>query len=592
MQRKFTSRSVAGTVAGGIAGLIVAFSASAQQVTYDRLLNADKEPQNWITHNQNYAGQRYSRLDQINKANVANLKFAFATQMEAMAFRPNGGNGELEATPLVDGGFMYFTDGWGKVYKVDVRSGKRGTITWKFDPKVNPEFPWGSLHHRGVALLGDRVFTITNDGRIIALNKDTGELVYEKDHHLAPGEYFTVAPLAVKDMMVWGAAGGETGSRDWMIATNAATGALAWRTYNIPGPGEPGHETWADTWNAYLVGGGSIWVTGVFDPAANTTIWGVGNPSPDYDPEYRPGDNLYTNSAVAFDVDTGKIKWYFQYTPNDSWDFDEVGSHILIDIEIDGQPRKVVSHIARNGFYYTLDRNTGNFINGAQYIKSLTWSKGLDPKTGKPLEYDPKLKVQVYVPAARIGRTSGKIAMCPRINGGSNWEPQAYSPLTGMIYGTAREGCGTIENTNMTTQVEQGKAKAGVGGWGGGTARADATTGSVFGIDVKTGQTKIKRETPFANISGVLATAGGLVFNGELDGNFVALDDRTLQVLWSVNLGTMLEAPAISYAVEGKQYIAVLAGGQYGRKGYYTDGANPALGKNMEMGRTLFVFTL
>jgi alcohol dehydrogenase (cytochrome c) len=565
--------------------------AAAQGVTYERILNADNEPQNWITHAQNYSNQRYSRLDQINKDTVGDLQFAFSVALEPMKTKPSGDDGEFESTPLVDNGFMFLTDGWAKVYKIDVTGGERGTVQWKMDPGTDPEYPWGSLHNRGVALLGDKVYSVALDGRLIATNIDTGEVIWEKNFQSAPGEYFTVAPLVVKDKIIWGAAGGETGSRDWLMGNDAETGEMVWKTYTIPGPGEPGHETWADDHNAYLVGGGSIWVTGAYDPEQNITIWGIGNPSPDGDPDFRPGDNLYTNSALALNADNGEIAWHFQYTPNDSWDYDEVGSHVLVDTEINGEPRKAVLHGARNGFFYALDRQNGAFINGVQYVDKLTWTAGLDPKTGLPVEYDASKQVQTYIPAARQ-RREVTVETCPRLNGGTNWFPTAYSPRTNRLYGSSIEGCHEFTGTNMDVKVAEGLQPGG-DGWGGmSSKRLGTTTGSVYAIDVATGTVAAKRATTFANISGVLATAGGLVFNAEIDGDFVALDDETLEVLWKRNLGALNEAPAMSYAVDGKQYIAVLSGGRPGRKGYFADGPQPELGANIEMGNTLFVFTL
>ena len=584
----FGSVATAGFTA--VMAVSLASPAAAQGVTSQRLLNADAEPQNWITHHQNYSNHRYSRLDEINRDTVGNLQYVFSVALEPMKAKASGGTGEFEATPLVDGGYIYLSDGWGKVYRIDATSGQRGTIQWKMDPGTDPEYPWGGLHHRGVALLGDKVYSVALDGRLIATNIDTGEVIWENNFQSAPGEYFTVAPLIIKDTIVWGAAGGETGSRDWLMANNAETGEMIWKTYTIPGPGEPGHETWADDHNAYLVGGASIWVTGAYDPDTNLTIWGTGNPSPDGDPDFRPGDNLYTNSALAVNADNGEIAWYFQYTPNDSWDYDEVGSHVLVDTEINGDLRKTVVHAARNGFFYAMDRTNGAFLQSVQYVDKVTWTAGLDPKTGMPVEYDPSKQVQTYIPETRP-RREVTVELCPRLNGGTNWFPTAYSPRTGYLYGSSIEGCHTMTGENITTKVAEGLEPG--GRWfGASVERLGTTTGAVYAIDVGTGDLAKKTATTFANISGVLATAGGLVFNAEIDGDFTARDEETLQVLWKRNLGGLNEAPAVSYAVNGKQYIAVISGGRTTRRGYFEDGPQPHLGANIEMGNTLFVFTL
>ena len=221
---------------------------------------------------------------------------------------------------------------------------------------------------------------------------------------------------------------GDLGTRGWIAALDVKTGNELWRWYVVPKPGDPGSETWKDHNNAWKTGGGGIWQTGSYDPGTRLTIWGTGNPVPQYDPQSRPGDNLYTDSVVALDIDTGKLVWYYQYTPNDSWDYDEIGTHLLYDTVINGENRKVVGHFGRNGFFYSLDRNNGSFIKGAQYVNDLNWTKGLDPKTGKPLEYNPSLDVQTYVPEARALRGDGQKRACPTWHGGVAHQPAAYNP--------------------------------------------------------------------------------------------------------------------------------------------------------------------
>src|SRR5215467_123899 len=330
---------------------LVAGTAQAADVTYERLLNP--EPQNWLTHHRDYNAQRHSPLDQINKSNIKTLKLLFAV--------PLGGKsaGEsLEATPLVEDGFMYIVDSWGVVTKIDVRSGSVGKIVWKMDPKLDKQD-----RNRGVALWNNLVISVTGYAtRVIATNKETGQIVWDKNLLDQADLELTAAPLALKDQIVVGGSGGDRGLRNWVAALDAKTGEMKWKTYSIPAPGEPGSETWKDNHNSWQTGGGAFFGTGAYDPATNLTYWGSGNPVPAYDSSYRPGDNLYTNSAIAFDMANGKITWHFQYTPNDNHDYDEIGSHMLIDTKVNGEDRKVVAHPARNGFNYVLDRLNGQFL--------------------------------------------------------------------------------------------------------------------------------------------------------------------------------------------------------------------------------------
>ena len=285
-------------------------------MTPDRLVNADKEPHNWLMNHRTYDAQRYSPLDKINKDTVKNLKLAYAVAIGGTAANEN-----LQSTPLAEDGFLYIVDQWGVVYKIDVRSGDMGRIVWRMDPGQE-KLP---LSNRGAALLGNLVVSTANyPARVIATDKDTGKVVWETNLHDQPDVQITAAPLAVKDKIIVGAAGGDRGVRDWIAALDGASGKLIWRKYVIPAPGEPGSETWKDKNNAWQIGGGAMWITGSYDPATNQVIWGTGNPVPMFDPTYRPGDNLYTNSMISWNPDSGSMNWYFQYTPGDHWDYDEV----------------------------------------------------------------------------------------------------------------------------------------------------------------------------------------------------------------------------------------------------------------------------
>ena len=516
-------------------------TAQAAEVTFERLLNP--EPQNWLTHHRDYGAQRHSPLDQINKSNIKNLKLLFAV--------PLGGKstGEsLEATPLVDDGFMYIVDSWGVVYKIDVRSGTAGKILWKMDPKLDKQD-----RNRGVALWNNLVISITGYAtRVIATDKETGQIVWDKNLFDQEDLELTAAPLALKDAIIVGGSGGDRGLRNWVAALDPKTGEIKWKTYSIPAPGEPGSETWKDNHNAYLTGGGAFYGTGSYDPANNLTYWGSGNAVPAYDSSFRPGDNLYTSSAIAFDAASGKITWHFQYTPNDNRDYDETGAHILIDTKVNGEDRKVIAHPGRNGFNYVLDRLNGQFLNATQHVKVVSWTKGIDPKTGKPVDYDPSKEVQTYAEGAGTVADKATRQICPTIAGGTNFWPASYSRKTGNLYIPAYEGCGTV--TVDTSGHVKGRFN------GGNPGQAGAITSSITMIDPATGELKKRVDFPYPNSSGVLSTSGGVVMTGLLDGTLVALDDQTLDELWRFNVGSGFNVPPMTYAVNGKQYIAISSG--------------------------------
>ena len=537
MKAKFARR-----LSVGIAALAAGTSMGhAAEVTFERLRSP--EPQNWLMNHGDFAAQRYSALDKINKSNVKNLKFAFA-----VAIGGNSGNENLLATPLVDDGFMYMSDAWGMVYKIDVRSGTRGNIVWKMDPaqaKMD--------RNRGVALWNNLVVSVTShDGRVIATDRETGKIVWDKNLRDQPDTTLNAAPLALKDSIIIGASGGDQGVRNWLVALDGKTGDELWRTYSVPAPGEAGSETWKDKHNAWQTGGGAFYVTGSYDPDTNTTYWGSGNPSPKYDSSYRPGDNLYTNSALAIDAATGKIRWYHQYTPNDTMDYDESGSHILIDTKVNGEDRKIVTRAARNGFAYSFDRNSGQFLKATQYAAKVTWTKGIDQKTGRPVDYDASKDLQTYAEPIAKMLTGAKSSFCPGVPGGNNFWSAAYSRDTKLLYIPELQGC-TSAVRDQTRHVR--------GSFDGGTFSYDGrVTSSLVVLDPATGEVKQRKDMPYGNAAGALATGGGLIFTALLDGTIMALDDQTLEELWSINVGTGINAPPIAYEVNGKQYIAIATG--------------------------------
>jgi len=535
--------------------------AFAADATPERLLQAGStdEAGNWLMVHRTYDANRFTPLKEINAGNVANLKLAYAVSLGGL--EPGaGGPGAMEGTPLAKDGFLYVSDPWGTPYKIDVTSGKSGKIVWICDTGIDKDPSTSAiLANRGLALWNDLVITTLGDGRVVACNDETGDVAWENQVAKDPGEGFSNAPLAVKDKILVGQSFGDWATRGWIAALDAKTGDEVWRFYTVPEPGEPGSETWkceeAGNPDCWKTGGAAVWVTGSYDPTSNTVYWGTGNPVPMFDPEYRPGDNLYSNSSVALDFDTGKLKWYHQYTPGDYMDYDEVGVQLLVDTKINGEDRKVLAHFGRNGFFYTLDRTNGAFINAAQYVDKLTWTDGVDPKTGKPLGYDPNKSLQEYKAGQAPRRDGRQAGNCPNIQGGVNFWPTAYNPELGIAYGAGIEGCSDVTTEgNDPANVVPGQVFL-----GGNYTANGIQKGSVFGFDVATGKQIAKAMRPIPNDAGVLATPD-LVFTAEMDGNVVAFDAKTMEEKWSINMGTGFKAPPMSFAVNGKQYIGILGG--------------------------------
>jgi alcohol dehydrogenase (cytochrome c) len=517
----------------------------AADVTPERLLNPDKEPQNWLMNHRTYDGQRFSPLARINKANVKELKLAYAVPLGGTS-----GNEYNEATALAEDGFLYITDSWGVLYKIDGTSGAAGRIVWRMEPKQEKQ---GT--NRGAALWGHLVISSANwPARVIASDKETGKVVWETNMVFGQAETrITAAPLALKDKIIVGASGGDSGVRDWIAGLDAATGRVLWRKFTIPAPGEPGSETWKDANNAWQTGGAAVWVTGTYDPETNQTIWGTGNPVPMFDPTYRPGDNLYTNSAISWDPESGKMNWYFQYTPGDMWDYDEIGTHILIDGVVAGQPRKLITHSARNGYLYTMDRSNGTMVGAKPYMDNVNWTKGIDQKTGKPLDYDPSKDIQTYAGVGNLNPNEPLKKVCPSLLGGNNYWPSSYSPNTKLLYIPALTGCMNIEIDRAKHNAERG--------WNGGNATSNERFESnLTAVDPITQEIKKNTHLSYPNFSGALATGGGLVFLGLFDGTVAAFDATTLDELWKVNVGAGFNAPPMTFEVSGKQYLAIASG--------------------------------
>jgi len=501
------------------------------QVPSQRLARAESEPSAWITYSGNYKAQRYSPLDQINTRNVAQLKPTWIYQMR--------NSGIVETSPIVADGVMYITEPPSTATALDLRTGRP---LWTYTPRIPSDvIIIGSPPvNRGVAILDDTVFLGTVNCHLIALDAKSGIVRWDTvvdDNR--KGYYITAAPLAVDGKLLIGVSGAETGIRGFIDAYDAKTGKRLWRTWTVPAKGEPGAESWGG--DSALHGGGSTWVTGSYDPDLNLVYWGTGNPAPDWNDDTRPGDNLYTCSLLALDPATGKIKWHFQFTPHDVHDWDATEIPILFDAQIDGKPRKVVTMANRNGFYYVLDRVTGEFITATPYIKQ-NWTDGIDSK-GRPFarrDADPKVEGTLVYPA---------------IAGGANWYSPSYSPKTGLFYHASREMGGVYFKGDA--EYKDGTAYTG----GGGESRnGDDAYGAIRALEGTSGKLKWEFRLVTPPMAGTLATGGGLVFAGAEEGNFFALDAASGKLLWDLQLGAPIRASAMSFAIDGKQQVAIAAG--------------------------------
>jgi alcohol dehydrogenase (cytochrome c) len=567
------SRTAFFSVLASVGLAATALPAGAADVTPERLLNAPSDPANWLMVHRDYNNSRHSPLNEINRANIKDLKLKF---MFSTGGRATGGTlrGKEEATPLVDDGFLYVSDTWARVMKFDVRSGTEAVPLWRYDPKITK-----SRTNRGIAMYGNKVFIATNDMRMIAVNRDSGELAWEVNAAAPPDpatgtpspktQGFTAAPLTLKtaggkELVLQGeSTGGQLGTRSWIGAWDVNTGKLAWRTFTIPAPGEPGSETWKDSHNAWRVGGAGVWQTASYDPATNLVYYGTGDAFPTFDPEFRPGDNLYSASTIALDADTGKIAWYFQEVPNEHWDFDTPSPKMLYEVTINGETRKVVANFSRNGFFYTLDRASGQFIRADQYQEKVTWTKGIDAKTGRPVDYNPSRDVQVY---AGVGALRGKRGeeSCPWWGGAPTFFPPTLDAKRMIAYVVGAEGC--ITGRSIKTPMEETKDYVGQRPCCAEGGRV-AAHGALWALDLRSGKIVAKDTFPLANQSGLLSTDGGLLFTGSPNGKFSAYDADTLKEVWSFSLGTPITAPPMTYSVGGKQYVAIVAGGEARTRG-------------------------
>ena len=513
------------------------------QVTNDRLLHPEREPQNWLTYSGSYSSQRYSLLDQIKADNAKDLELKWVFQAHSLE--------KFEATPLVVDGVMYLTQAPNDVVALDAKTGR---AFWLYEYKVSPDARvcCGRVN-RGLAILGDTLFMGTIDAHLVAVDAKTGRPVWNTEVADPKAGYaITMAPLVVKNNVIVGVAGGEYGIRGFIAAYDATTGKEKWRFYTIPDVGEFGHDTWeGDSWKH---GGAPVWITGSYDPELNLTYWGTGNPGPDWNGDDREGDNLYSDSVVALDADTGKLKWYFQFTPHDEYDFDAVQIPVLVDTVWEGAPRKLMMWANRNGFFYVLDRVDGKFLWGSPFVK-VTWATGLDSK-GRP------------IPAPNTAPTREGTKVYPGNQGATNWFSPAYSPRTKLFYIPTWADYFSVY-TKATSPFQEGRMYLGgvprsaVPMLTRGlikTATEEDGYGTFQAIDPRTGERKWEYKMNDVTDSGVLTTASDVMFGGGREGFFYALDARDGKQLWKANRGGMVDSVPITYKVDDTQYVSVAAG--------------------------------
>lgn len=534
--------STRNTLLAGIAATLmhgIGPAGAAEVVTDEELRGAPANAAEWLIYGRTYDNQRFSPLAQITPENVAGLRPVWAFSL--------GNVDGVEATPLVDNGVMYVSGPHATVFALDARTGRR---LWQYKPE-EPEGLGTVLCcgpvNRGVALWGDMVYVMTLDARLVALNRDTGAVVWEKTFgDWQQGYAATGAPYVVKDRIIVGVAGGEYGIRGYLQAYDAKSGELAWTTYTVPAPGEPGSETWSG--DAWKTGGAPTWQSGAYDPELNLIYWGTGNPGP-WVAELRPGDNLYTCALVALDADTGKIKWYYQYTPNDGWDYDGNNAPILADVTVDGKPVKAALQSNRNGFFYVLDRTNGKFLFAVPTVEGINWTTGLDPQTGRPAVNEamkPKADQKTVTP------------IVPGLEGGTNWFPMAYNPDLGYAFVPINQWAMSLtSHKKEDIAYKPGQVFMGMDYK---MHTEGDTVGHLKAFDVANRKWVWDIPSPLPLFAGVLATKTGLVFTGDQLGFVSATDAKSGKVLWRFQTGSAINASPITYEIDGRQYVAIPSG--------------------------------
>ena len=524
------------------ASLVGSAPSAAGAVDALRIEQAAREPQNWLTYYGGYHGQRFSALDQINTSNVRSLRPAWIFQAGVIGLIANPATYSFEATPIVVDGTM-FVSGWdGYVWALDAANGR---VLWRYRHAIPLDLPLccGNVN-RGVAVAQGKVFVVTANGQLLALDATTGRPVWQQAFvDVRAGESATLAPLVVKDKIVVGSSGAEYGVRGHIDAFDIGTGRRAWRRYVVPKPGEPGAESWGSA-EAWQRGGGAAWITGSYDPGLNLLYWGTANPSPDFDSGVRPGDNLYTNSVLALDPDTGSIRWHYQWTPHDQWDYDGVNENILFDLE----GRRLLAHFDKNGYLFLLDRQTGRLVNALKFAPRVTWGD-IDASTGRV--------------TVRLAPTPAGEEICPGPAGAKEWPHAAYSPRTRWLYTPVVDACGSFK-------TQPGAFREGMPYWGGDAtvAASQVAGGLVRAFDPATGREAWSWKARHPIVSSLLATGGDLLFVGEPTGEFNALNARTGELLWQFQTGSGIHGSPVTYSVGGTQYVAVPSGWGGWMKGF------------------------
>jgi PQQ-dependent dehydrogenase (methanol/ethanol family) len=511
----------------------IAKNSPTSVLPYARLANAKAEPHNWPTYWGDYAGHHFSDLDQITPANVSQIQAKWVAPM------PPSPTGYSEGAPLVVDGVMYVSGSPGDVYAFDLSTGMQ---KWVFHRAQDVKNPYqNNPSNKGVAVLDGRVFVGTLDDLLIAIDANTGRELWEvRTANTLEGIQMSGAPLAVDGKIITGMSGGELGARGYLDAYDPVTGKRLWRTFTIPAKGEPGNETWAgDSWK---IGGAPTWLTGSYDPELHTLYWGTGNPAPDYNAESRKGDNLYSDSVLAIDPDTGKIKWHYQFTPNDDHDWDSTEDYVLTDMTIGGKQRKVMLHADRNGVYYVIDRTNGQMLLAKPFVKT-NWFTGFDKK-GRPI-----------VDSKTVATYSGQVVY-PAV-GGTNFQAPSYNAQSGVFFLEYVSAQGFAQSAPVA--FEKGKLYLGRGA--GPAPAGPPPEQGVMAIEASTGNILWKYAMSRVGLgSGLVATKGGLVFVAGAGGEFIALDQKTGKALWHFRTNGPINTSPMAYAVDGKQHVALVAG--------------------------------
>ena len=507
-------------------------TASAAEVLHKDTAIDGQIGTNWPSYNGDYSGQRYSSLTGINTTNVSRLRAAWIFHAD--------NSSRLEVTPVVYNGVMYVTAA-NNVTALDARTGRE---LWKHVRPVSSGLIDDAAAHknRGVGLWQNRIYVETDNAHLLCLDARSGRMLWDVTYADSNKGYgATSAPLVVKDEVIVGTSGGDSGVRGFLAAYDATSGEIRWKFWTIPAPGQYGSSSWPG--DAYLHGGGTTWMPGTYDPESNTLYWVTSNPGPDFIGDTRPGDDLYTDCVLALNADTGTLKWYFQFTPHDLYDYDANETPVLIDAEEHGERRKLLVQANRNGFLYVLDRTNGNFLRATRFLDELTWAKGIDA-SGRPI-----LSGKVPTPdGTRI---------CPGIDGATNWYSPSFSPQTGLFYFLASENCSVF--FSKRTQYSEGQTYYSTGTK---QIHTEEPTKVLLAYRIPEGALVWRYPNTGKGISwgGTLATAGGVVFFGDSSGSFAAVEARTGRPLWDFNTGQTIYASPMSYEVAGEQYVAVAAG--------------------------------